>query len=232
MNSQARFLLGQLSWGLPLLTATCTLAVWLLSMGAKGNQIAGTLSLPVSIVGLTMSILAFLYQTSVTDDDREGGRNGFPPRRLRRKLRRRLRLAALLTGVALGGSGGFFYWTVIHKTDLPVTDQVTASSDQEMQDGGQETIQIPGSPPQRRYLSITPTLINSAKVGDCVGPARLDLTPVIDGQHRMPVSVRPNHEARLDLTGVTRKASVLVTLHTPDSSCRVKLGVDQAVLYN
>jgi hypothetical protein len=222
LHPRARFLLKQLIWGIPLLVAACALAVWLLSMGAKGSVIAGTLGLPVGIVGLGIAVLSFLYQ--IGEYTPPGGKNGASPQRLR--------LVALVTGVVLGVGGGLFYWTVIHKTDIPVTDRVLVFSGEGMHDGEQATIQIPGLPPQRRHLAITPTLINPANVGDCVTPARLNLTPVIDGQQREPISVRPGHEARLDLTGVTHQASVLVALYTPDTSCKIDLGVGQAVLYN
>lgn len=55
---------------------------------------------------------------------------------------------------------------------------------------------------------------------------------MIDGEHRQPVSLRPGHEARLDLTGATHQAGVIVILHVQDPFCAVNLGVNQAVLYN
>ncbi|MGH3939039.1 MAG: hypothetical protein ACRDTG_10480 [Pseudonocardiaceae bacterium] len=209
---------------LPTLVATFALALWLLAKGSKGNEISGALSLPMTIVATAIGVLMFLYQNTP-----KGDKSGAPPR----SLRRTLRLAALLTGIVMGTGGGVFYWTVIHKTDSPVTDQVSVTDGQGMRDGGQATIQIPGQPPQRRYLAIVLTLTNPAEVGDCVAPAQLNITPVIDGQQQQPFSVRPGDEAKIDLTTVSHRASVLVTLHIPDQSlCRVDLGVSQAVLYN
>ena len=202
------------------------MTVWLLAVGSKGSNIIPPLSFAVSVLGLVIAVLVFLYQIGY---HRKRGNNVTSPR----SLWRRMQLKALLTTIVLGGSIGLFYWTIIHKPDIPVTDQVAVStSGQGMQDGGQATIHVPGQPPQRRNLAIIPNLINTATIGDCVKPAQLDLTPVIDGQQRQPVKVRPGHEARLDLAGATHQASVLVILHTPDPSCRVDLGVDQAVLYN
>jgi hypothetical protein len=101
-----------------------------------------------------------------------------------------------------------------------------------MQNGRQATIQIPGTPPQRRHLSLIPTLTNPAKVGDCVMPAQLDIILMSDGRAGQSVSLRAGHEVRLDLTGVTHQAKVIVTLHVQDISCTVDLGVGEAILYN
>ncbi len=219
------FLRGQLSWLLPLLVAICALTVWLMAIGTKSRDIIPPLSLAMSVLGLVIAVLVFLYQIDYPPAE---DNNVSPPR----SLRWRLQLRALLITIVLGGSIGLFYWAVIHRPDIPVTDQVAVSSGQGMQDGGRATIHIPGEPPKRRNLAIIPNLINTASVGDCVKPAQLDLTPVIDGQQRQSVKARPGHEARLDLAGAHHQASVLVTLHTPDLSCRVDLTVDQAVLYN
>jgi hypothetical protein len=222
--------LGQLSWFLALVVSAFILALWLVSKGSKGNEISGALSLPVSIVGLGITVLLFKISREKSEPDNNNGRevSAAPPE----SVRRRLRLAALVTAIGLGVGGGFFYWTVIHKADIPVTDRVVVSGGQGMQNDGRATIQIPGTPPQRSHLALIPTLTNHSPVGDCVNPAQLDITPVIDGQHRPFLSLRSGDEARLDLTGVTHQASVIVALHEQDPFCMVDLDVDQAVLYN
>jgi hypothetical protein len=206
----------QLIWFPPLLVTAFILTLWSAANGSKGNEIPGTLALTMSTVGLVATALLFCISRKQSE----------PPIK-------RLQLGvALFAAISLGACGGFFYWAVIHKTDIPVTDRVAVSGGRGMQNGGQATIQIPGTPPQRRHFALIMTLTNTAQVGDCVNPARLDVTPVIDGEQRQPVSLRPGHEARLDLTGATHQASVIVTLHVQDPFCAVNLGVNQAVLYN
>lgn len=228
-DRRARFFLRQMAWGIPLLFTAGALALWLLSKGSKGNAIAGTLSLPMSIVTSGLTILLFLCQNPPRGEN-AGNAGGAPPK----SLRRALRLAALFTAVVVGPVAGVLYWTLWHKVDIPVTDQVSVSNGvKRMRDGDQVTIQIPGQPPQRRYLAIVPTLTNPSSVGDCVNPAKLDIVTVIDGWQRDSKSgVRPGRETELDLTGVTRQASLLVTLHVPDSFCEIDFGIAQAVLYN
>jgi EmrB/QacA subfamily drug resistance transporter len=149
------------------------------------------------------------------------------------RSRRILRLGALFTVILLSAGGGIFYWTVSRKTDVPVTDLMVVSDGQGMHDGGQAAIQIPGTPPQRRHLILILTLTNSASVGDCVNPARLDVTPVMDGQQWPSITgLRSGHETRLDLTGTARHTGVIVTLYVPEPSCTVDLNVNKAILYN
>lgn len=208
------WILWILIWFIPLTVTVFTLGLWLLAKGSKGNEIFGLLLVPMSIV--TLGIIVLLYQIS---------------RKIYTSVAP-LRPAALLTSIVLGLGCSLLYWTVIHKTDIPVTDRVVVSSGEGMQNGGQAAIQIPGTPPQRSHLALIPILTNFSKVGDCVNPAQLDVTTVIDGQQRRSVRVRPGHEARLDLTSVTHQASVTVTLHVQDPSCTVDLSVGQAILYN
>lgn len=222
-NSGVQFLCRQSVWVIPTLVGASALTWWLFSKGSKGSEISSILSPLLAIVSIASSLLMFLYENTP-----KGDRSGVPPINLRRTLR----LSALLAGIILGAGGPVFYWTVIHKQDSPVTDQVSVSDGQGMHDGEQATIQIPGRPPQRDHLAIVLTLTNPAEVGDCVRPARLDITSVIDGRQRQLESVRPDQEIRLDLSEVTHSAAILVTLHTPDPACAVDLRVGQAVLYN
>jgi EmrB/QacA subfamily drug resistance transporter len=147
--------------------------------------------------------------------------------------RRKLQLAAVATVILLGAGGGIAYWTLNLKPEIPVTDLVVVSNGQGMHDDRQATIQLPGTPPPRRHIVLVLTLTNAASVGDCVNPARLDVTPVIDGQQWPSTDgVQPGREIRLNLTGAVHHTGVVVTLHVPDSSCTVDLQVSRAILYN
>jgi hypothetical protein len=210
-------ILWKLIWFLPLVVTPFILDLWLLAKDSKGSEISGTLAFLMSIVTLGIIVLLFLISMKpyITVA---------PPKPV-----------ALLVAVALGVVCGYLYWTVIHKKDLPVTDLLSASMSvgaQKMQNGSQEIIEIPGMPPQRRHLFLISTLTNAAKVGDCVAPAWLHISLMIDGKQAQSVSVRSGHEARLDLAGVTHQANAIVTVQMQDPSCTVALGVDEAVLYN
>jgi hypothetical protein len=133
----------------------------------------------------------------------------------------------------ISGLGAIAYRQWIHKPDIQITDQAKVPDGQAMQDGMQAIVQIPGTPPARRYLAITPTLTNTQSVGNCVGSALLDITLVVDGRRGFEQSEwPPDHELRLDLKGTTQEARVLVTVHMDDTACKVNLGLKEAVLYN
>ncbi|MGQ0773432.1 MAG: hypothetical protein ACT4NY_03285 [Pseudonocardiales bacterium] len=228
-NFLTQFPRGQLKWFFSILAITAAFTVWLLTKDAKGSEIASILSLATTIVSTALTFLMFLYQNTS-----KGNRKGIPPGNPRRTSRLLVPLAAIV----LGAGVPIYYWTEIHKPNSRVTDQMSVFNGKAMHDGGQATITIPGRPPQHDHLAIVLTLTNHADVGDCVRPAKLDITPiidstpVIDGRPEQLTSVRPGQEVRLDLSDVTRQAAVLVTLDTPDPSCRVELRVSQAVLYN
>jgi hypothetical protein len=104
------WILWKLIWFIPLVVAAFILSLWLLAKDSKGGEISGTLALLLSIV--TIGIIVLLFQISRKPYITVG-----PPGP-----------AALLVVIGLGVVCGFFYWTVIHKNDIPVTDRVLVSS--------------------------------------------------------------------------------------------------------
>ncbi|WP_433271840.1 hypothetical protein ACQPZF_14055 [Actinosynnema sp. CS-041913] len=213
----------QLLWAAPLLLGVSAFVVWLLLLGNKGQGIADAVSVLVGTVSLVVTVLGLQRTTART--------NAEPPRRGPRKTAPRWMFAAAMA--AIGAIAGLFFWLVVVKPDVPVTDLVEISNGERMTDGEQASFGVPGKPPERRYLFFTPTLVNHESVGDCVGSARLAITLVRDGRKDPPLEERlSGREVRLDLGGTTREARVLVTLTIPDEACAVDLGVTEAVLYN
>jgi len=145
---------------------------------------------------------------------------------------------ALPVAILLGMGSGFLYWNLIHKADIQAANRVHVHvpGGQGLKDNGQAAvIQILDMPPKRRHLALVLNLTNpSAKISDCVNPAELNITPVIDSLEEVEESkkLRSRDEARFDLTGVTHEASLKVTLSEPDKDCAVNLDILEAVLYN
>jgi hypothetical protein len=219
-SAQKQWLLWQLSWIVPGLAAT-GLFTWL-AKSSKSDDLSGPLSVALASSALILGILSFrrdLYGIEIEFS---------APRELRRTLRRiGLRLPIVFPIV-----GAVFCWMMFHKPDIHVTDRVLIVGGQGMRDGTQATIQIPGGLAGRSHLALTPTLTNPLNVGDCVGAAQLTLTPVINGEQRRPVDARPGREARLNISGASDAANLLVTLHEQDSLCTVNLGIGEAALYS
>ncbi|MEU7531985.1 hypothetical protein AB0A74_40055 [Saccharothrix sp. NPDC042600] len=211
----------QLFWAAPLLVGVSCFVMWLLLLGNKGEGIADAVSLLVGTASLIVTVLGFQHSGTVRTTAVE---------RIRKPLPRWVFAAV---PALLGVLGGLGFWLVVVKPDVPVTDLVELSNAEDMADGEQASFRVPGSPPERRYLFVTPTLVNHEKVGDCVGSARLTVTLVRDGRKDAPLEDRlSGREIRLDLRGTAREARVLVELSMPDEACRVDLGVTEAVLYN
>lgn len=215
----------QLAWIVPSVAAAVALVAWLLTMGSKGSDISGPLSLLVAILTLIFGILTWLLQRSVDSDKiHDPALTG-----LKNKLRLVLIVALCLISL---GAATFSFWRVFNKSDIQVTDLMVVSDGERMQDGEQATIPIPGDPPQRAKLSLIPTLTNPATVGDCVGSAQLQVELVVDGVPGLLLWSFPGEEINFDLEGVTHRADILITPQLQDSACRVDLAVINAVLHN
>ncbi|WP_309113448.1 hypothetical protein [Saccharothrix sp.] len=211
----------QLFWAAPLLVGVSCFVIWLLLLGNKGEGIADAVSLLVGTASLVVTVLGFQHSGAARTTAVKPARRPLP------------RWVFAAVPAVLGVLGGLGFWLVVVKPDVPVTDLVELSNAEEMADGEHAGFRVPGSPPERRYLFVTPTLVNHAKVGDCVGSARMTVTLVRDGREDEPIADRlSGHEVRLDLRGTTREARVLIELSMPDETCRVDLGVTEAVLYN
>ncbi|HEY0639396.1 MAG TPA: hypothetical protein VGD67_17245 [Pseudonocardiaceae bacterium] len=200
------------------------LVAWLLSLGEKGDHIAGPLSFGVGLAALVVSVLALRRGSPVQDDV---GTERPPPRRW---LVRSVAIASILL---LGTGLGLNYFQFVRKPDLPITNKLVFEGHVNVEPGQVVTIRIPGNPPGRDHLAITPTLVNDRPVGDCVGSARLDVIPRLDGVNREPrTNLRPGRELRVELDGIQDEALLLVTVRMPDPTCVVSLGVREATLFN
>ncbi|MBW4716983.1 hypothetical protein [Saccharothrix obliqua] len=193
--------------------------MWLLLLGNKGQGIADAVSLLVGTASLVVTLLGL--QHSAVRKGAERPRKPLP------------RWVFAAVGVAVGAIAGAFFWFLVVKPDVPVTDLVDIGNGDRMADGEQASFRVPGLPPERRYLFFVPTLVNHDSVGDCVGAARLSVTLVRDGRKdAVREDLLPNREIRLDLDGTAREARVLIALAMPDPACVVDLDVTEAVLYN
>ncbi|MEU8819519.1 hypothetical protein [Actinoplanes sp. NPDC048796] len=92
-------------------------------------------------------------------------------------------------------------------------------------------------PPYREHARLTFVLQNTRpQAGDCVYPAALTLTPVIDGQAR-PDDVRTTRSGQsvdIPLDGTESRAQVHTLLSYPDDgpvTCRVRVMITKAVLH-
>lgn len=218
-----RWLRRQLLWIVPLLLTVSSLVLGLLLVGSKGAGVADALSLFVTSVSLVATVLALQHSL-------RGTRPVEPPRALSASVRK---LAAGLTTAVVGAGAALVYFLVVVKPDVPVTDLIEISLGKGMSDNARAELVVPGKPPPRRYFSLTPTLVNTKEVGDCVGSAALDITVMRDGRlQELGTGHRPGVEVQVDLGGTTREARITFTLHVPDSECRVDLTLAEAVLFN
>ncbi|MFB9961783.1 hypothetical protein [Sinosporangium siamense] len=207
---------------------TLFLTYQLVTLGAKGAEIANILALPIGIFtgfgGLMVGLFG-LFRHHVPPADLSA-----PPV----MRRRRPRLWASIVTVALAIGLATTYWFGIHKPDITL-GAVAVENGGEMRGGTQASIAIPMSPTTRDYLALTVDIRNTSPTGACVDPARMDFLPILDGQAKRPLAIEnvaSGQEVRLRLGDTTREAVISLVLHQPDPACVVSLTVSEAVLYN
>ncbi|MBF8188522.1 hypothetical protein ITP53_22905 [Nonomuraea sp. K274] len=207
-------------WIIPACAATGVLTILLLALGAKGAEVSQTLSLGVGIIGCLISV--YFQKTEA------------PLPSLQPWWYWLLSVVPLaILAVAVG------WWLFIHKPDEHVTDLVhIPPNGQEVHDQGEVLVTLPVSNDSTASfgwdnLALTLRLVNPKSVGNCVTPATLDITPILDGKQGDTVKkVSSETEVHLPLDGAKRRISARVVVHLPDPSCVVNLTVSEAVLFN
>lgn len=217
MSDQGRR--SMLIWLVPSGVAVFALSVYLLSLGSKGNQISETLSLPVALAGFLLSVV-LERRTSRPEP-------GQPV-----QAQRRVRWLPVLITIGLGLGAAGAYWVLGDRATINVTGEMAAPPVGPLFNQGTLTLPVPGSPPKRSKLALTVSLTNPKATGNCVRPARLTLTPLVDDESRPPVTAQSGVEVELSLAGATHEAKILVELSEPDPECSVVVTVDRALLFN
>jgi len=132
----------------------------------------------------------------------------------------------------------------INRPDVPLSGRIqlvgpTGSSytSVEVVSGSRVHLQIPGTPPVREELSITPRLAGLVPTADCENPARIDAVLYADGRPIPGFSdVVSGTELRFSLKGIVRDAQVLLVIKLPPEgnlaeTCRLRLIVENVFLY-
>jgi hypothetical protein len=197
----------------------------LLSLGKQGTQVAGTLAFGISM----MSFLFTLADRLVLSNQALTAGSA-PPFSL---SRRTVLLLALAASVVIGSLGAVGYYKLLRRPDIHFANRISVEHDKGLTDTGQATIHVPGDPPTRRYLTLTPQLTNTSPVGDCVGSAHLDVALIRDGRwHTVGTNLTPRTPINFDLAGTSQDASVAINVYMADTACVVDLDFTEAVLYN
>lgn len=193
--------------------------VYLLRLGDRGNAITGAASLLVTILGLVCTLALWAFE------------RGHIRLRVRRRMRVGLRYGAIVVLVGLLLAGAASLYRVIKQPDLHITEEVRVLDGTQMGSGAQARLLVP-EPTRRDHLALIADLTNRSSTGNCVGSARLDVNMIADGVVR---KTSPGHlsgeEIILPLDGLSRTATVRVTVRMRDPVCRVDLTVGEAVLF-
>ncbi|SDJ13686.1 hypothetical protein SAMN05192558_110162 [Actinokineospora alba] len=177
----------------------------------RAGQLASALALPLAVLIYALSTIPLK------------GKGAIPWRKLS--------VVGAIVIAALGGTG-VLYAAWQNTRDLPV--DFPDGEGGTWKDGYHVLVPVPGSPPERGRLTMSATLDNVNKTGDCEQTATLEYTPVLDGRPQPSTSAEPGREVDLSLAGVVKKAEVRITLHydSGNTNCAVNLYLGEAVLHD
>lgn len=177
----------------------------------RAGQLASALALPLAVLIYALSTIPLSGKAAVPW--------------------RKLSVIGAIVIAALGGTGVLYaIWQ--NTRDLPV--DFPSGEGGTWKDGSSLLLPIPGSPPERGQITMSATLDNVNKTGDCEQTATLEYTPVIDGRPETSKSAQPGQEVELSLAGTAKKAEVKITLHYEpgNTNCAVDLYLGEAVLHD
>lgn len=196
--------------------AAGALGVWAAAQGAKGAENVENASLVVALITLGVTVAGMMRKPQ---DERAAAEWRLPG----------MLIAAL--GIVVALAVGATLWMLIHKPDRNITDLVKLSGNTGMRFGGTADL-VYDQPPERENLALTLTLENPHPGGNCVTPARMTVTPKVDGRALKAREAVSGQELPLQLYGAERRVEAQVLLTVPDPACVLDLRVSEAVLHN
>ena len=92
-------------------------------------------------------------------------------------------------------------------------------------------IEVSGKPPESGTLRVQASLSPIGKSGNCVYPATMTMTPIVDDQRRRPAEPTKSGEAsNLNVSNAADRVAVSIVVNT-QRNCRVLLTIDDAYYY-
>ncbi|MEU0518394.1 hypothetical protein [Streptosporangium sp. NPDC006007] len=214
---QRMFSPRELCWFIPIFVGTGLGGVVFLAHYSKNG-----VNEPLLLAGLAISFSIALF---------------YRPRAPRTTVERRSLWWMLSASAAIGVLLASTVWFILHKPDRSVTG-IAEFNVKEMKEGDSAQITFSSPPAGYENLALTLSLTNLDSTGNCVVPARLEVTPEVVGvpgqiSSRSSVKdVSSGKEVRLPVAGIERGGHILVTLNKVNKGCKVKPEVSEAVLFN
>ncbi|MDQ7909041.1 hypothetical protein RB614_31410 [Phytohabitans sp. ZYX-F-186] len=189
------------------------MTIVLLALGEWGANLAQVIALPFAIYGTASAIFA----------RREPAAHHAPVGQRKKVV---VGAVTLLVGAVLPGLGWLWY---DRYTDVNVhvgeafqlSEQAPATVEPRLSRSG-----------WRGELTFTPTLTAVGSLGDCVLPARLMITPVVDGQHLAVKEARHGTEAAIAIPEGADTVKLQITLVVPpNQGCILTVTLARIVLH-
>jgi hypothetical protein len=204
---------GHAYWMVPLAAPTIVLTCMLVALGERGTTLATVLSLPVAIYGVAATIFARIERSTAYR----------APVSIRRKTT--ISVVTLLVGAVLPAIGWICY---ARYTNVSV--RVGAA----FQISTQAPVTIVPKLARsgwRGRLTFTPRLAASRSLGDCVLPARLMITPVVDGEALPVEEARHDSKTEIAIPSGAQAVELHISLIVPPGDdCPLTVTLARAVL--
>jgi hypothetical protein len=210
-----------------LLQACPVVIAVLVALFLPDNLVTTRLELALNLVGVIATILPqaeLAWRARQGRQVRPGGRSAA------RRRRRRPLIAGSVAAAALVAAS--IAWDASANADLDVTGAVSLSPGEGIRPGQPVSLRIPGRPPARHHITVTPILDNPTTTGDCERTAWLDLTAVVDERPRATATTRSGVSVDLPLVDAVRTAHVVITVRHRDRNCVMGMRIGKAVLHD
>jgi hypothetical protein len=177
---------------------TLVLTLWLLTQ-EHGPDIATVLAVPIGILGLLVAVCLAMWQRADLEALRMSARSVS---------------ATVAVTVAVFVALGAVLWLYGRHADVAID----LGAPFVLREGERHETEVAApAPTWRGDLVFTPQLASSNALGDCVVPAVLHITPLIDGQ---PQQSRTWHydaeEIRIEIPEGSREVTLVIELREPD----------------
>ncbi len=202
------------------LAPTFALTWYLLSSGEQGATIATVLAIPMGGLTILTSIITAVAQHRLQQPAQHAGGRPWSGRAITVTI-----AAALLVGAVLP----IGTWLHFHRYANLTVDFGKAMRLRE--DASTMIVPVVKRTPWRGDLTFVPKLAPTGTVGDCVLPAVLAITPIVDGQLLAPRRVRHDEEVSIPIPDGSGEVKLDVLLEVPgEQGCVVMVTLARGIL--
>jgi hypothetical protein len=134
-----------------------------------------------------------------------------------------LLLLLVIVVIVAGGKGGWLLFSRYRNLDVTFSGPIEGVTTKTVRKLG---VTVDGDPPFQGLLELTPSVVRTGKLGDCVVPATLALTLLTDDTPGHSQAVRSGDRVSLEVPAGTHRMAIEIRYINKDGSeCQVRVSL-------